>query len=141
MRRHEISDEQWTVIQPLLPGKSGDPQRTTQDDWSFVNAGLWIARTDAHWRDLPERFGPWDTVYKRFNRRRKRGIRGRVLDALKGAMDLSHLLLNFTILRAYQHAAGANGGNIPRLWGDPAVASALKSTAQSTVRTNRSSCT
>jgi putative transposase len=68
MRRHEVSDELWTVTEPLLPGKAGDRGRTAQDNRSFVNAIMWTARTGAPWRDLPERFGPWDTVYKRFNR-------------------------------------------------------------------------
>jgi transposase len=82
MRRHEISDEQWTAIEPLLPGKPGDPGRTAQDNRSFVNAVMWLLRTGAPWRNLPERFGTWNTVYKRFNRWCKRGVWGRVLEAL-----------------------------------------------------------
>jgi putative transposase len=140
MRRHELSDEQWTLIEPLLPGKPGDPGRTAQDNRSFVNAVVWIARTGAPWRDLPERFGPWDTIYKRFNRWGKRGVWGRVLEALGGDKGLADLLLDSTIVRAHQHAAGAKGGKKSKHWGAPAVVSALKSTLQSTARASRSSC-
>jgi len=140
MRRHEISDDQWILIEALLPGKSGDPGRTGRDNRSFVNAVVWIARTGAPWRDLPERFGPWDTVYKRFNRWCKRGVWGRVLEALGGDSDLSYLLLDSTIVRAHQHAAGAKGGKTAKPWGDPAVVSPQRSTLRSTATASRGNC-
>ena len=59
MRRYEISDAHWTRIKSLLPGQSGDPGVTAADNRLFVNAVLWIARSGAPWRDLPERFGNW----------------------------------------------------------------------------------
>jgi transposase len=124
MRRHELTDEQWTAIEPHLPGKKSDPGRTAGDNRLFVNAVFWIARTGAPWRDLPERFGPWGTVYKRFNRWCKRGVWGRVLEALGGDTELSNLLLDSTIVRAHQHAAGAKGGKIPKHWEDLAATSA-----------------
>jgi transposase len=74
MRRHEVTDEQWTALAPLLPGKAGDPGKTAADNRLFVNAVFWIARTGAQWRDLPERFGLWNSVYKRFTRWCKRGV-------------------------------------------------------------------
>src|SRR6516165_9374936 len=139
MRRHELSDEQWAAIEPLLPGKAGDPGRTAQDNRSFVNAVMWIARTGAPWRDLPERFGPWDTVYKRFIRWCKRGVWGRLLEALGGDAELKNLLLDSTIVRAHQHAAGAKGGKTPKRWDDLVAVSAPKSTLQSTARVSRPS--
>ncbi len=57
MRRHEIADEDWEKIKDLLPGKDGDSGRTAEDNRLFINAVLWIMRTGAAWRDLPERFG------------------------------------------------------------------------------------
>jgi putative transposase len=114
MRRHEISDEQWTAIEPHLPGKAGDPGRTGQDNRLFVNAVFWIARTGSPWRDLPERFGPWNTVYRRFYRWCKRGVWGRLLETLGGDAELANLLLDSTIVRAHQHAAGAKGGKAPK---------------------------
>src|SRR6266852_2487012 len=118
MRRHEITDEHWDRIRDLLPGKQGDPGRTAADNRLFVNAVFWIARTGAPWRDLPERFGLSNSVYKRFNCFCKRGVWGRVLEVLGGGQDLSDLLLDSTILRAHQHAAGAKGGKTPRRWAD-----------------------
>lgn len=109
-RRHELTDEQWMRIESLLPGREGDPGRSGEDNRRFVNAVIWIARTGAPWRDLPERFGNWNSVYKRFNRWCERGVWQRLLEALKGDLDLEHLLLDSTIVRAHQHAAGAKGG-------------------------------
>ncbi len=68
MRRYEITDEQWERIMDLLPGKSGDAGRTGKDNRCFVNGVLWIARSGAPWRDLPERYGKRNSVFTRFNR-------------------------------------------------------------------------
>ena len=106
MRRHEVSDEQWNKIKDLLPGKPGDPGRTAEDNRGFINAVLWIARTGAPWRDLPERFGAWNSVFQRFNRWSKRGVWGRLLQAWQDP-DLECLMLDSTVIRAHQHAAGA----------------------------------
>ena len=141
MRRHEITDEQWKAIEPLLPGKVGDPGRTAADNRLFVNAVVWIARTGAPWRDLPERFGQWYSVYKRFYRWCKSGVWGRVLEILDVDADLSDLLLDSTIARAHQHAAGAKGGKTPKRWGGPVAVSARKSTSRSTAKVNQSSST
>ncbi len=140
MRRHEVSDEQWSAIERHLPGKAGDPGRTGQDNRSFVNAVFWIARTGAPWRDLPERFGLWNTVYGRFYRWCKSGVWGRVLETLGGDRDLANLLLDSTIVRAHQHSAGAKGGKTHKDWDVPVGASAPRSTSRSLARASRSSC-
>lgn len=106
VRRHEISDEQWDKIKHLLPGKAGDPGRTAEDNRTFVNAVLWIAKTGVPWRDLPERFGPWNSVFQRFNRWCKRQVWQRLLQAWQDP-DLECLMLDSTVIRAHQHAAGA----------------------------------
>jgi transposase len=106
MRRHEVSDERWTQIKDLLPGKAGDPGRTAEDNRLFVNAVLWMARTGAPWRDLPERFGEWNSVFQRFNRWCKRGVWQKLLQVWQDP-DLECLMLDSTIIRAHQHAAGA----------------------------------
>jgi transposase len=72
MRRHEIKDEDWERIKDMLPGQLGDPGVTAKDNRLFINAVLWIGKTGAPWRDLPERFDRWDSVWKRF--RKKKGI-------------------------------------------------------------------
>ena len=107
-RRHEISDEQWSAIRDLLPGKEGDPGVTAKDNRLFINAILWIAKTGAPWRDLPERFGNWNSVFQRFNRWCKAGVFQSIVDKLQDP-DLEALLLDSTIIRAHQHAAGAEG--------------------------------
>jgi putative transposase len=140
MRRHEMSHVQWTVIGPLLPGKFGDQGRTALDNRSFINAVLWIARAGAPWRDLPERFGPGTRSTKRFNRWCKRGVWGRVLEALGREGELTDLLLDSTTVRAHQPAAGARGGKMPKHWGDPGVVSAPKSTLRSTASASQPSC-
>lgn len=109
-RRHELSDEQWARIERFLPGREGAPGKSGEDNRRFVDAVVWIARTGAPWRDLPERFGKWNTVFQRFNRWCKQGVWQRVLETVGGDPDLEYLLLDSTIVRAHQHAAGAKGG-------------------------------
>ena len=106
MRRHEITDEHWERIKDFLPGQKGHPGVTAKDNRLFINAILWIARTGAQWRDLPERFGHWNSVWKRFDRWAKKGVWQRVFQELQDA-DLEWLILDSTVIRAHQHAAGA----------------------------------
>ena len=106
MRRYEVTDEHWSLIEPLLSGREGDPGAHGADNRLFVNAVIWIARTGAPWRDLPERFGEWNSVYQRFNRWSKAGVWERVFQAVR-LPDLEALLLDSTIIRAHQHAGGA----------------------------------
>lgn len=106
-RRFELTDEQWTRIAHLLPGKLGDPGATAKHNRLFVDAVLWIARTGAGWRDLPERFGDRNTTFQRFNRWAKSGVWAKVMEALSGDADPEYLLIDSTVIRAHQHAAGA----------------------------------
>jgi transposase len=108
MRRHEITDRQWSAIKDLLPGQEGDPGATAKDNRLFINAITWIAKTGAPWRDLPERFGNWNSVFQRFNRWCKAGLFETIMAKLQDP-DLGVLLLDSTIIRAHQHAAGAEG--------------------------------
>lgn len=106
MRRHELSDEHWVRIDRLLPGRAGDPGVTAYDNRHFVNAVLGIAKTGAPWRDLPERFGNWNSAWRRFDRWSRKGVWLRVFETLKDP-DLEWLILDSTVIRAHQHAAGA----------------------------------
>jgi transposase len=112
LRRHEITDQQWEAIKDLLPGQPGDPGVTAKDNRLFINAIMWIAKTGAPWRDLPERFGNWNSVFQRFNRWCKSGVFPAIMEHLKDP-DLGQLLLDSTIIRAHQHAAGAKGSAAP----------------------------
>lgn len=106
MRRYELSDEDWSRVEHLLPGKAGDPGGRGEDNRLFVNGVIWIARTGAPWRDLPERFGKWNSVFQRFNRWSKTGIWQQIARALQSP-DLEAILLDSTVVRAHQHAAGS----------------------------------
>ena len=105
MRRYELSDDEWERIAPLLPGKSSDCGVTAKDNRQFVNGVLWIARSGAPWRDLPDRYGLWNSVYQRFNRWTKAGVWERVFTVLQDADD-EWLMLDSTTIRAHQQAAG-----------------------------------
>jgi putative transposase len=106
MRRYELTDEEWGRIEHLLPGRPGDPGGHGEDNRRFVNAVIWLARTGSPWRDLPERFGLWNSVFQRFNRWSKAGVWERVMQDLQSP-DLEAMLLDSTVVRAHQHAAGS----------------------------------
>jgi putative transposase len=76
----------------------------------FVDADLWIARTGAPWRDLPDDFGNWNGVFQRFRRWAKKGVWDLIFNALRDGPDFEYLMLDATIVRAHQHAAGAKKG-------------------------------
>lgn len=107
MSRTLLNDDVWKRLEPLLPGKQGDAGRRGTDNRMFVEAVLWIARTGSPWRDLPEEFGRWHTVYIRFSRWRRKGVWERVAQALAEHGEIEHVLIDSTIVRAHQHSAGA----------------------------------
>ena len=131
--RHAISDEHWERIKDLLPGRPGQPGWTAKDNRLFVDAVLWIAKTGAPWRDLPERFGKWNTVWKRFDRWAEKGVWKAVFEALQDP-DLEWLMLDSTVVRAHPCAAGAKktptapAGKATRLSAAAGAASARRST-------------
>lgn len=104
-RRYEISDEDYHRIEPLLSGQPGTPGRNADDNRRFINAVLWIARTGAPWEDLPERYGKANTAFQRFNRWAKKGRWQAIFEALQDP-DLEWILLDTSVVRAHQHAAG-----------------------------------
>jgi transposase len=118
-KRYELNDAQWGRIAELLPGKAGDPGRTAADNRLFVNGCLWVLRSGAHWCDLPERYGAWKSVHRRFSRWARAGVWERVFSALTGDRDNQYLMLDSTIVRAHQPAATGKGGHRIRRWGVP----------------------
>jgi len=118
-KRYELTDGQWRRIADFLPGKASDPGRTGNDNRLFVNAVLWVLRSGARRSDLPERYGKWKTVHKRFTRWAKAGVWERVFDSLTGDPDNQYLMLDTTLVRAHQQAATGKGGTAIRLWGVP----------------------
>jgi transposase len=107
MDRTLLRDDQWERIEHLLPGKASDRGVTAKDNRLFIEAVLWIARTGAPWRDLPAQFGRWHSVYMRFSRWSKHGVWEHLMAVLCDDPDLEELLIDATIVRAHQHAAGA----------------------------------
>jgi transposase len=117
VKRYELSDGQWQLIADLVPGKPGDPGRTGADNRLFVNGVLWVLRSGARWQDLPERYGKYKSVHKRFTRWAKSGVWERVFTSLTGDPDNQYLMLDTTLVRAHQQAATGKGGAKTRLWG------------------------
>ena len=107
MPRKLLRDDQWERIRDLLPGKAGDPGARGKDNRLFVEAVLWIARTGSPWRDLDPALGNWHATYTRFSRWSKKGVWQRVIQAVSKDRDLQALFIDSTVVRAHQHAAGA----------------------------------
>ena len=118
-KRYELTAAQWARIAPLLPGKAGDPGRSAADNRVFVDGVLWVLRSGAHWRDLPDRYGKWKSLHKRFSRWARAGVWERVFEALIADPKNDYLMLDTTLVRAHQQAATGKGGRATRLWGAP----------------------
>lgn len=115
MYRYDLTDAQWEKIQSFFPdryhhGQAGHPWK---DHRPLVNGILWHLHTGAPWPDTPRRYGPWQTVYDRFNRWRKDGTWAKILDALLLQLDKAGLIdrdlwcIDATVNRAHVSAAGA----------------------------------
>lgn len=105
--RMVLRDDQWSRIEHMLQGKPGDPGMSGRDNRLFVEAVLWVARTGSPWRDLPEEFGRWNSVYQRFARWSRAGVWHRVFRELTRDADFEEVFIDSTIVRAHQHATGA----------------------------------
>jgi transposase len=120
--RHAIKDADWERIEHLLPGQPGQHGKVAKDNRLFIDAVLWIAKTGAPWRDLPEDFGNWNSAWRRFDRWAKKGVWRRVFEVLQDP-DLEWVILDSTVIRAHPHAAGAKkkrtaaGASPIRPWG------------------------
>src|SRR4051794_6189864 len=139
--RGELTDQEWERLEPLLPAEKPERGRPNVDHRRIINGIVWRERTGAPWRDLPERYGPWSTVYSRFWRWREAGIWDRLFAAIQqeedaaGAVDWSVQFVDGTVIRAHQHAAGAKGGRpTPRHSGAARAASAPRCTSRPTAR-------
>ena len=109
--RFVLSDAQWAVIAPLLPGKAGDCGVTARDNRLFLEAVLWRVRTGAPWRDLPSGFGAWNSIFRRFRRWATAGVFDHVFKILSGEPDFEYVLVDGTIVSVHQKASGAKGGH------------------------------
>lgn len=131
MRRHEISDSTWTLVAPHLSGKASDGGATAVDNRRFFNAVVWVMRTGCPGADLPERFGKPNSVSTRFRRLARKGVWQRLFQAVQ-APELDWVMLDSTLVRAHQHAAGQQKATLPRsVWAAAGAATARKSTLAS----------
>ncbi|SDY00067.1 Transposase [Albimonas donghaensis] len=112
MRRHELTDREWAIIQPLLPQKSRGVPRV--DDRRVINGILWRFRAGTPWRDVPERYGPRTTLYNRFARLRAAGVWDRILEAISEAYDGDIVMIDSSCVRVHQHGAAVKRGVPPR---------------------------
>lgn len=111
LRRYELTDQEWELIAPLLPPeKTGKPGRPFKDNRMMLNAMVWLVRSGAPWRDLPERYGSWKTVYSRFRKWIDDGFLDNVFRVLSLEAELEELSLDASIVQAHQYSAGAKKG-------------------------------
>ncbi len=114
MKRHELTDEQWALVEPQLPLSTARTGRPPRDRRTLLNGIFWILCTGAPWRDLPERFGPWQTVYDHFRKWRKGGIFARIIEVLqikldqRGLIDWELWCVDGANVRGSRAAAGAD---------------------------------
>jgi transposase len=107
IKRYGLRDDQWERIAAFLPGRAGTVGRPATDNRLFVEAVLYRYRAGIPWRDLPERFGDFRVVHTRFSRWARRGVWARVFQHLAQDADNEYAMIDSTIVRAHQHAAGA----------------------------------
>lgn len=113
MNRGDLTNEQWEQLEAVLPPQKPHTGRPALDHRQVMNGILWVLRTGSPWRDLPERYGKWTTIYSRFQRWRKQGVWDRILAKLQTIksrdkqIDWEIHLVDGSVVRAHQHAAGA----------------------------------
>ena len=110
MTRLVLSDAQWMAMAPPCLGKAGDRGRSGTDNRLFVEAVLWKARTSSPLRDLPEAFGKWNTIWRRFDDWCRAGVWERMFEAVSDDPDMEYAMIDATIVPAHRHGHGAKGG-------------------------------
>lgn len=119
MSRHLLRDDQWERIEPLLSGKAGDCGVTGRNNRQFIEAVLWLCRTGAPWRDLPNDLGNWHTVFTRYNRWSKKGRWQAIFDELSQDSDMEYLMVDGSIARVHQHGAPKKTAATKKLLASP----------------------
>ena len=117
-----VRDDQWDRMSRYVIGDERTRGSSGRDNRMFVEAVLWIVRTGSPWRDLPDVFGPWNSAFRRFSRWSAKGIWHRIFATMSDDGDFEYLIVDSTIVRAHQHAAGAKKGLKIRLLAAPEVA-------------------
>src|SRR5687768_10592597 len=140
MAAGDLTDAEWGLVGPLLPPERGRPGQPALDNRTVLGGILWRAREGARWRAVPERYGKWNTVWRRFARWRDLGVFEALFAALagSGAAEERVQMLDSTTVRAHQHAAGAKGGRTARPWAALGVGSRPSCTCAATPAACRS---
>jgi len=137
MLRHALTDAQWRRLQKVVPAQRTGPE-SSLGDRLFIEAVLFRAKTGLPWRDLPERFGPWKTVYNRFSNWARRGHWAVIFRELQLELDETGSIVDGSIVRAHQDASGGKGGSNAMLWAALEEAFRPSSTPSSTRKAGRS---
>jgi transposase len=137
MHRHALTDAQWACLQQVLPERRTGPE-STLGDRLFIEAVLYRARTGLPWRDLPERFGPWKSVYNRFANWARKGHWAAIFRELQLEVDETGSIVDGSVVRAHQDAAGGKGGSDAMLWAALEEVFRPSSTPSSTRKRGRS---
>ena len=136
MARYDLTDFEWSVIEPLLPMDRRGPK--PKNNRQILNGIFYILRAGCPWRDLPERYGPYTTVYNRFNRWRKAGIWDKLMDAIVKAHNGEVQMIDSSIVRVHQHASGVRKRVAFVVSVEAGAGSRRKSTRASTRKAGRS---
>nr|WP_067737233.1 IS5 family transposase [Novosphingobium naphthalenivorans] len=136
MARGNLTDQEWDVIEGLLPSERGRKARPAHDNRRFLNGMLHVLRVGCPWRNMHERYGKWNSVYVRFRRWAEQGVWDAVLATLVefGLTDDWQHMIDSTTVRGHVSAADAKGGLIRRLLVDHAAAFRARSTPDATIR-------
>jgi len=126
-----MSDEEWAFFEPFVTVRGPKRGRPAKNHRLVLDGVFWIARTGTPWRDLPDHFGLWSSVYRQFRRWTLSGLWDILLEALNAteAIPDSVQMIDSTIVRAHHHAAGAKGGLRKRVLGAQKVALRAKFTS------------
>ena len=110
-RRYELTDEEWERIKGYFPEReAGQKGRPRNEDRPILNGILWIVRSGAAWRDLPERYGAWSTVYSRFVQWQEEGLFDAILKELSEEVDFQDMSIDSSTVKAHQASAGGKKG-------------------------------
>ena len=111
IRRYELTDAEWERLKPHFPERQmGDKGRPRREPREILNGIFWIARSGAAWRDLPERYGPYSTVYKRFREWSESGLIEKIFHELGEDADLQDISIDSSYIKAHKASAVAERG-------------------------------
>lgn len=117
-KRYELTDAQYERIRDILPSKASDSGRTAENNHRFINGVIWVLRSGAHWHDMPERYGNWKIVHKRFSHWANKGVWEAVFARLLKDAKNDYIMKDSTLVKAHQQAATGKRGRPGRRWGE-----------------------